>query len=149
MQALSSPAALGRLLAFVFCASLFFSTVQLQADEKGLGDDFWEKYDDIADWVSLRLQLTQEQEKKVLPILHENFEKKKAMLKSYGFLSGSLPELTHKQKEEIDAKMVEIRAETRIQLAELLSPQQIRELKKIQREYHEEFRRRLDALEKK
>jgi len=149
MQALARPAVLGRLLTIVFSASLLFCTVQLRADDKGLGEDFWEKYDDITDWVSLRLKLTAEQEQKVMPIIEQNFEKKKAMLKSYGFLSGSTPELSRQQKEEIDAKMVEIRAETRVQLAELLSPQQIEELKKIQREYHDEFRKRLDELEKK
>lgn len=143
MRALTHPGVASRLFACLFLASLLFCTLQLRADEKGLGDDFWEKYDDIADWVSLQLKLTPEQEKKVLPILEQSFQKRKTMLESYGFLSGEMPKLTQKQKEEIDAKMIAIRAETHVQLVDLLDTKQLEEAKKIQREYHEEFRRRL------
>ena len=143
MQALTHPGTMARFLAILFATSLMFCALQLQADEEGLGDDFWEKYDDIADWVTLRLKLTPEQEKTVLPILEKNFQKQKAMLKQYGFLSGSVPKLTRKQKEEIDAKMIAIRADTRAQLVSILNEKQLKEVKKIQREYHEEFRRRL------
>ncbi|KUJ82550.1 hypothetical protein AWR36_012235 [Microbulbifer flavimaris] len=116
------------------------------AREEGLGEDFWEKYDDITDWVTLRLELTPEQEEKVLPILEQNFQRKKAMLKSYGFLSGATPHLSEQEVEEIDAKMIAIRAETRAKLVPLLAPDQLKSLKQIQREYHQDFRERLDGL---
>ncbi|MFI2811317.1 MULTISPECIES: hypothetical protein [Microbulbifer] len=115
-------------------------------EEKGLGEDFWEKYDDVTDWVTLKLNLTPEQEDTVLPILQENFRRKKEMLKGYGFLSGEPPELTQKQREEIDAKMIAIRAETRAQLVDILDEQQLQSLKELQLEYHEEFRRRLAEM---
>lgn len=99
--------------------------MQLQADDEGLGEDFWEKYDDIADWLTLRLKLTPEQEEAALPILDENFGKKKAMLKKYGFPSDNLPELSRKQKEEIDAQMIAIRAQTRAQLVSVLDEKQL------------------------
>ncbi|WP_193161593.1 hypothetical protein [Microbulbifer hainanensis] len=143
MQSLDRPTTGGRYLVLLLAISLLFSALQLRAGDEGLGDDFWEKYDDIADWITLRLKLTPEQERVALPILQEDFEKKKEMLKSYGFLSGSKPKLSTKQKEEIDAKMIAIRAETRAKLVDLLDATQLAELKKIQREYHEEFRRRL------
>lgn len=143
MQALTHPGTIARLIPLLLATSLLFCTVQLQADDEGLGEDFWEKYDDIADWLTLRLKLTPEQEEATLPILEENFEKKKAMLKKYGFLSDNLPELSRKQKEEIDAKMIAIRAQTRAQLVSVLDEKQLAELKKVQREYHDEFRRRL------
>ncbi|WP_237055339.1 hypothetical protein [Microbulbifer sediminum] len=115
-------------------------------EDKGLGEDFWEKYDDVTDWVTLKLNLTPEQEETVLPILQENFRRKKEMLKSYGFLSGEAPELTKKQREEIDAKMIAIRAETRAQLVDILDEDQLQSLKELQLEYHEEFRRRLAEM---
>lgn len=116
------------------------------ARDEGLGEDFWEKYDDIADWVTLRLELTPEQEQKVLPILEQDFQRKKEMLKSYGFLSGDKPHLSEQEVEEIDAKMIAIRAETRAKLVPLLAPDQLETLKEIQREYHQDFRERLDKL---
>lgn len=129
---------------------LFLSTLLVVLSgctrEEGLGEDFWEKYDDIADWVTLRLELTPEQEEKVLPILEQDFQRKKEMLKSYGFLSGDKPHLSEQEVEEIDAKMIAIRAETRAKLVPLLAPDQLKSLKEIQREYHQDFRERLDRL---
>ncbi|GAA5524126.1 hypothetical protein Maes01_00680 [Microbulbifer aestuariivivens] len=116
------------------------------ARDEGLGEDFWEKYDDITDWVTLKLDLSPEQEEKVLPILQQDFQRKKKMLKSYGFRSGKSPHLNEQLVEEIDAKMVAIRAETRAKLVPLLSPQQLKSLKEIQSEYHQDFRERLDRL---
>lgn len=115
-------------------------------EEEGLGEDFWEKYDDATDWVTLKLNLTPEQEERVLPILQADFARKKAMLKSYGFLSDDPPELTAKQREEIDAKMIAIRAETRAKLVSILDEQQLENLKELQREYHSDFRERLAEM---
>ncbi|WP_250459009.1 hypothetical protein [Microbulbifer litoralis] len=143
MQVFTHPGTFARLFPVLLAVSLLFCAMQLRADDEGLGENFWEKYDDIADWLTLRLKLTPEQENSALPILEQNFEKKKAMLKEYGFLSGDIPTLDQKQKEEIDAKMIAIRAETRAQLVSVLDERQLEELKKVQREYHEEFRRRL------
>lgn len=126
------------------CALLLFFTVSTgRAQEAGPGTDFWEKYTDIADWASLRLKLTPEQEKEVIPILQKNFEKKLDILKQYGFTNQDMPKLTEKQLEEIDAKFIAVRAETRAKLAKILNAEQLEELKKIQMESHKEFRQRL------
>lgn len=112
-------------------------------DTSGLSSDFWEKYDDITDWITLRLQLTPEQEEKALPLLEKSFDLKLAILKQYGFDNGKMPKLTDPQKEELDAKIIAARATTRAEMVPILNPAQLEELKKIQREFHEEFRRRL------
>ncbi|WP_043319097.1 hypothetical protein [Microbulbifer sp. HZ11] len=115
------------------------------SDEKlGSMDDFWEKYDDIADWMTIRLKLTPEQEDKLLPLMEKNFELKMAVLKEYGIEPGKeIPELTREQKEELDAKLIAIRAATRVEAITVLNEQQLKELKAVQREYHEDFRSQL------
>ncbi|QKX15978.1 hypothetical protein [Microbulbifer sp. YPW1] len=113
-------------------------------ENSGLGSDFWEKYDDITDWVSLRLKLTPEQEEKALPLMEKNFELQLNILEDYGFARGKMPKLTREQKEELDAKIIAVRAATRVEMVKILNAEQLEELKKIQQEYHEEFRRRLN-----
>ena len=132
-----------------FCAALFalllFTVVSTgrALDSDGLGADFWEKYDDITDWVTLQLKLTPEQEDKVLPIMERSFELQLSILEDYGFAKGKMPKLTREQKEELDAKIIATRAATRVEMVKVLNTQQLEELKKIQQEFHDEFRKRL------
>ena len=143
MRLFTRPGHIARLMAFLFSMSVLFCAVQLQAEDEELSGDFWEKYDDIADWVSLRLKLTPEQEKSVLPILSGNFERRLELLKKYGFSPSKRPKLSRVQKEEIDARMIGIGADTRARLVPILNEKQLEELKKIQHEFHMDFRRRL------
>ncbi|WP_160152580.1 hypothetical protein [Microbulbifer sp. ALW1] len=126
-------------------ALLLFTVVSTgkAVDSTGLGDDFWEKYDDITDWVSLRLKLTPEQEDKALPLLDKSFDLKLMILKDYGFADGKMPKLTREQKEELDAKIIATRAALRAEMVPILNAEQLEELKKLQNEFHDEFRRRL------
>ncbi|SHF12750.1 hypothetical protein SAMN04487965_1430 [Microbulbifer donghaiensis] len=143
MQTFTRAGTTARLLALLFSLSVFFCAPQLQAADEDAEGDFWEKYDDIADWVSLRLKLTPEQEKSVLPILSGNFERRLELLKKYGFSPSKRPKLSRVQKEEIDARMIGIGADTRARLVPILDEKQLAELKKIQEEFHLDFRRRL------
>ncbi|MBY6190379.1 ribosome-recycling factor [Microbulbifer agarilyticus] len=131
-------------------ALLLFAVVNTgkAGDDDTLGPDFWEKYDDIADWTTLRLNLTPEQEDKVLPILERNFELQLTILKDYGFGKGKLPKLTREQREELDAKIIATRAATRVEMVKVLNKEQLEELKKMQTEFHQEFRKRLDKKTK-
>ncbi|WP_153039251.1 hypothetical protein [Microbulbifer sp. Q7] len=131
------------LSAAIFALLLVAAISTGKAAAGGLGDDFWEKYDDITDWITLRLKLTPEQEEKALPLMQKNFELKLAILEDYGFERGKMPKLTREQKEELDAKIVAVRAATRVEMVKILNAEQLEELKKIQQEYHDEFRRRL------
>lgn len=106
-------------------------------------DDFWEKYDDIADWVTLQLKLTPEQEEKALPLMEKSFELQLHILEDYGFAPGKRPKLTREQKEEIDAKIIAARAATRVEMVKILNEEQLEELKKIQTEFHQSFRKKL------
>lgn len=131
------------LLAILLSSILSFPS---QASDSKLGsmDDFWEKYDDISDWVTLRLKLTPEQEDKALPLMQENFESQMAIMEAYGIEPGKkVPELTAKQKEEIDAKITAVRTATRAEMVKILNAEQLEELVKIQQEYHQELRKRL------
>lgn len=143
MQTFTRPANIARLMAFLFSLSVLFCVPQLQAADEDVESDFWEKYDDITDWVTLRLELTPEQEKSVLPILSGNFERRLGLLEQYGFSATEYPELNRVQKEEIDAKMIAIGADTRAKLVPILNAEQLEELKKIQEEFHLDFRHRL------
>ena len=127
-------------------ALLLFTVVSTgkALENDGLGADFWEKYDDITDWITLRLKLTAEQEDKVLPLLERSFELQLSILEDYGFAKGKMPKLTREQKEELDAKIIASRAATRVEMVKILNAQQLEELKKIQQEFHQEFRRRLE-----
>ncbi|MFV8781444.1 hypothetical protein ACNKU7_03375 [Microbulbifer sp. SA54] len=127
------------------CALLLFSIVTTgqAADSDDLSDDFWEKYADITDWVTLRLKLTPEQETKVLPLMEKSFELQLKILEDYGFSQGKMPKLTREQKEEIDAKIIAARAATRAEMVRILNEDQLAELKKIQQEFHESFRSKL------
>ena len=105
-----------------------------------LGEDFWERYTDVADWLTLRLKLTPEQEAEVLPLLEKSFELKLLLLDDYGMKNGKMPKLTDQQKEELDAGMIGIRAAERGELVKMLDKQQLEEWKKVQREFHQGFR---------
>ncbi|WP_299596211.1 hypothetical protein [uncultured Microbulbifer sp.] len=131
------------LLAILLSSLLSFPS---HASDSKLGtmDDFWEKYDDIADWVTLRLKLSPEQEDEALPLMETNFELQMAIMKEYGIEPGKkVPKLTKAQKEEIDAKIIAVRAATRTEMVKVLNDKQLEELKKIQREYHQELREAL------
>ena len=105
-----------------------------------LGEDFWEKYTDVADWLTLRLKLTPEQEEEVLPLLEKSFELKLLLLDDYGLKNGKMPKLTEQQKEELDAGMIAIRAAERGEMVRMLDREQLEEWKKVQREFHQAFR---------
>ncbi|WP_295799346.1 hypothetical protein [uncultured Microbulbifer sp.] len=127
------------------CALLLYTFVSTGHGATS-NDDFWEKYADVSNWASIRLKLTPEQEAKALPILEKNFDRKLQVLEEFGFTDQKTPKLTEQQLEQIDAKFIAIRAETRAEMAAILNAEQLEELKKIQREYHEEFRARIPKI---
>ncbi|WP_323845364.1 hypothetical protein [Microbulbifer magnicolonia] len=144
MKVFARPGNIARFMAFLFLISVLFCALQLSAADEDTGDDFWEKYDDITDWVTLRLKLTPEQEESVLPTISQGFERRLELLERYGFSPNKKrPKLSRVQKEEIDAKMLAIGADTRARLVPILNEKQLEELKKIQREFHRDFRHRL------
>ncbi|MCO1333174.1 hypothetical protein MO867_02360 [Microbulbifer sp. OS29] len=136
---------LPHLLVVVISLSLAFGSTPASAQQQSTSPDFWEKYDDITDWVTLRLQLTPGQEKTVLPIMQKSFAKKKAVLERYGLLSGTKIVLTPKQRGEIGAQLAAISLQARKELEGTLNKVQMREAQKIQQEFLSEFAARLRA----
>ncbi|GAA5443436.1 hypothetical protein Misp06_01613 [Microbulbifer sp. NBRC 101763] len=134
---------LPHLLVVVISLTLAFGSMPGSAQQQGANADFWEKYDDITDWVTLRLQLTPEQEKVVLPILQESFAEKKAVLEAYSLLSDKKIDLTPKQRGEIGAQMAAISAQTLKELKGKLNQKQLKEAGRIQHEFLREFANRL------
>ncbi|MDP5210560.1 hypothetical protein [Microbulbifer sp. 2205BS26-8] len=52
------------LLQVALALGLAFASLSVNAQgQQQANPDFWEKYDDLTDWVTLRLQLTPEQER--------------------------------------------------------------------------------------
>ncbi|USD20831.1 hypothetical protein MJO52_17470 [Microbulbifer variabilis] len=125
---------LPHLLVVVISLTLAFGSAPVSAQQQTTNPDFWEKYDDITDWVTLRLQLTPGQEKVVLPILQKSLAEKKAVLDRYGILDNPKLTLTPKQRGEIGAQLATISAQVNKELEGILKKQQMRELGKIQHE---------------
>ncbi|GMG87343.1 hypothetical protein [Biformimicrobium ophioploci] len=130
---------------------LLLAAGQVSADahkKKGLGADFWEKYADITDWMTLEMKLTPEQEKKVLPMLQDSFKSKVQVLKDYGFEVGKKPELSCEQILEIDEKILKVRVETVKKVKPELSEEQVQSYIDIVRGFHMDMKERLLDLEK-
>lgn len=140
MQFVTRPGTVAHLMAFLLSLSVLFCALPLKAEGQAGRDDFWQKYGDVTDWVSKRLNLTPEQAQEALPIIKTSFELKKLMLEDYGLKDGKMPPLTDEQKEELDAGMIAIRANTRGEMVKILNKEQLEELKKIQEEYHLAYR---------
>ncbi|WP_444929749.1 hypothetical protein ACJJIF_18465 [Microbulbifer sp. SSSA002] len=136
---------LPHILAVVISLSLAFGSAPVSAQQQGVSADFWEKYDDITDWVTLRLQLTPAQKKVVVPILQQSFAEKKAVLKSHGLLGDNKVTLSPKLRSEIGTEMAVISNQSLEKLREVLSTTQMREVQKIQMEFISEVANRLRA----
>ncbi|QFT56289.1 hypothetical protein [Microbulbifer sp. THAF38] len=136
---------LPHLLVVVISLTLAFGSAPVSAQQQSTNPDFWEKYDDITDWVTLRLQLTPGQEKIVLPIMQKSLVEKKAVLERYGVLNNPKLTLTPKQRGEIGAQLATITGQTNKQLEGILKQQQMKELGKIQHEFLMELAARLRA----
>ncbi|WP_444919977.1 hypothetical protein ACJJID_13815 [Microbulbifer sp. CnH-101-G] len=136
---------LPHLLVVVISLTLAFGSAPVSAQQQSTNPDFWEKYDDITDWVTLRLQLTPGQEKVVLPIMQKSLAEKKAVLERYGVLNNPKLTLTPKQRGEIGAQLATITGQTNKELEGILKQQQMKELGKIQHELLMELAARLRA----
>ncbi|WP_226642847.1 hypothetical protein [Microbulbifer variabilis] len=136
---------LPHLLAVVIFLTLAFGSAPASAQQQSASPDFWEKYDDITDWVTLRLQLTPGQEKAVLPIMQKSLAEKKAVLERYGVLNNPKVRLTPKQRGEIGAQLATISAQSNKELEGILNQQQMAALGKIQHEFLMELAARLRA----
>ncbi|MFA0810992.1 hypothetical protein [Microbulbifer epialgicus] len=123
------------LLVVVISLTLAFGSIPGAAQQQGANADFWEKYDDLTDWVTLRLKLTPEQEKVVLPIMQKSFAEKKAVLENYGLLSEPKPSLTPQQRGEIKAQLAVISARALKELRGTLNRKQLKEAARIQHEF--------------
>jgi len=145
MRLMIRPNHLPHLLVVMITLTLAFASMPGSAQQQGVNADFWEKYDDISDWVTLRLQLTPEQEDVVLPIMKESFAEKKAVLEAYGLLSDAKINLTPKQRGEIGAQLASISAQTLQDLRGKVNQKQLKEAGRIQHEFLREFSARLRA----
>ncbi|WKD48880.1 hypothetical protein [Microbulbifer spongiae] len=132
------------LLQVALALGLAFASLSINAQgQQQANPDFWEKYDDLTDWVTLRLQLTPEQEKDVLPVMQRSFAKQKSLLQSYGLANSAKRNLTPKQRGEIGAQLAVISAQSYRELQGMLNEKQLREASKIQREFLRAFAARL------
>ncbi len=85
-----------------------------------------------------RLQLTDEQEEQVQPILAESAKRTREMLERY-MSQGRSPSTMSQMREE----MQKLQKENRAKLEEILSAEQLLEYDTIQQEWREERRRRM------
>ncbi|WP_417450598.1 hypothetical protein [Kordiimonas sp.] len=89
-----------------------------------------------------RLNLTDEQQQQVGPIMETSREQRMSILENYGFGQGSKPKLSLRNKISLAKDMKSVRESTERALAQHLTPNQMAEYKKIQ----EENRQRIKEL---
>ncbi len=99
---------------------------------------------------SARLNLTEDQKTALAPNLAENFEKREALMKSYGLGQGDGEKMSRremrKRRDEMRkfrGEMETLRDETNAQLAEVLTEKQLTEWAVIQEENRERMRERI------
>lgn len=81
-----------------------------------------------------RLNLSEEQEKQINPIVEASRDKKIAILERYGFGKGKKPTLSLRTKIKLGKEMKAVRKDTEKALSRYLTPDQLKEYKKIQDE---------------
>lgn len=81
-----------------------------------------------------RLQLSDEQETALIPIITESVRERAAVLQRYGFSRGHRPDLSFREKLSLRKEMNILRDKTNEQVAQILAEEQMREWRKIQEE---------------
>lgn len=81
-----------------------------------------------------RLNLTEEQEERIAPIIEASRDKRLAILETYGFGQGSKPKLSLRKKISLAKEMKAVREDTESALSRHLTPAQMEEYRKIQEE---------------
>lgn len=119
------------------------TTVSAQAQDHRFTDEQIAEIEKRIQATRARLNLTPEQKQALAPILMSSFEKRFAVLQSYGFSGGARPGLSFRQKLALRNELNAIRQQTEKQLAAFLSDRQLAEYRKIQDENRERLRARL------
>ncbi len=116
------------------------------ADEKkSLSNEQREKINQRIEKIKVRLQLTEEQQKKVIPVLKEHRKARRAILKKYGINrknSDQKPNLSFQQKLSLRKDLKNLQAKTKASLSTILSPKQMDEYDKIQEEWRKKLRKK-------
>lgn len=95
-----------------------------------------------------RLKLSEEQSEKIIPLLLEQAEKSRAILKKYGISldkTSKKPDLSFRQKFKLMRELKPIKEATKQKLSTILSPQQLEEFTKIQKESREKIREKIKS----
>lgn len=87
-----------------------------------------------------RLNLTEEQQQQIAPILENGRDQRLSILESYGFGQDSKPKLSFRKKISLAKEMKAVRENTERALSHYLSPGQMTEYKKIQAENRERMK---------
>ncbi len=136
MNALSR-AALFIVVAFSLIA---IATTPLRAEEmalveiQSLSDEQIQAFADRIEEARQRLQLSNEQETALTPIITESVRERVAVLQRYGFSRENRPDLSFRQKLGLRKEMNVLRDNTNEQVAAILTEEQMREWRKIQEE---------------
>lgn len=90
--------------------------------------------------VRKRLNLSEEQEEQLAPIMLASMEQTRSLMQKYGIQRGSRPNLSRRQMLSLRNDMTAARQSTDRQVSDILSRDQMREWRKIQDEMREEMR---------
>ena len=123
-----------RLPILILIYLITFTTPSVATD-KVLSDEQLEQFSQRWDTARQRLNLTEEQEEQVKPILKENSKQRRAMLQRYGIHQGQAkPALSFSQKRSLLKESRALKNETNSKVGKILSEEQMVEYKKIQDE---------------
>lgn len=114
-----------------------------QAQDRQLSEAQVAKVEAQVEQTQVRLNVTEEQASLLSPVLADSFQKRAAILQSYGFSEGTTPNLNVRQKLSLRKEMQAQTEATTAQVAEILNDQQMAEFERIQDEAREAFKARL------
>ena len=96
-----------------------------------------------AEEVRERLALTDEQREQVAPVLRESFRKQLSIYREYGLPREKDNRLSLREARKLGKDMDRLRRETLDELSAFLTPEQLKEYRKIQQENKRATRQRL------
>lgn len=99
-----------------------------------LSEEQIQAFSDRIEKARQRMQLSDEQETALTPIITESVRERAAVLQRYGFSRENRPDLNFRQKLSLRKEMDVLHHNTNEQVAKILTEEQMREWRKIQEE---------------
>ncbi|MEO1080961.1 MAG: hypothetical protein AAFY29_15495 [Pseudomonadota bacterium] len=126
----------GPLAAMVFSLGLIASVAVAQ--EETVGEERRAQFAEYLEEMVARLELSEQQQADIEPIIRESVGKRQAIMESYGIGNGERP--NPRKLRGMRGEMQDLQQETRTELSEILTDEQMEEYLALQEERQEKMR---------